>query len=235
MNRQNEKKISWCDATVNPVMGCPGLCGAKFDDEGKMVEEPWCYAYKQNKRFKWLDDFSKPQFFPERLKEFESKKPKSIFIDSMSDIGAWKQEWFDEMINAIRNNPQHNYITLTKQPRRLNELTKNMSVTDLGNLFFGVSVTKQFDMSKLWWGIEFLSIEPILEPIDINVPEISSVDLIIIGAQTGNRKDKVIPQKQWIDDIVKQADERKVKVFMKESLRRLMGADFRQDKLIWQI
>ena len=59
--------------------------------------------------------------------------------------------------------------------------------------------------------------------------------MIIIGAETGNRKGKVIPQKQWIDDIVKQADERKVKVFMKESLRQLMGKDFRQDRLIWEV
>ena len=36
-------------------------------------------------------------------------------------------------------------------------------------------------------------------------------------------------------EALKLKDERKVKVFMKESLRRLMGADFRQDKLIWEV
>lgn len=58
---------------------------------------------------------------------------------------------------------------------------------------------------------------------------------VIIGAETGNRKNKVIPQKKWIDDIVNACDYRGVRVFMKESLRKIMGEDFRQDKLIWQI
>ena len=222
MNIQNENKISWADVTINPVVGCKNRC-------------PYCYARKINDRFHFVPDFTKPVFFPERLKQFNSKKPKSIFIDSMSDIGFWEQDWFDKTINTIRNNPQHNFIALTKQPHGLNELTKKTFVTDLNNLFFGVSVTEQFDMSRLWWGIEFLSIEPILEPIDINVPEIASVDLIIIGAETGNRKDKVIPQKEWIDSLVRQANEHRIRVFMKESLKSIMGDDFRQDKLIWSV
>jgi protein gp37 len=231
MNRQNEKKISWCDATVNPVMGCPRLCGAKFDDEGKMIEEPWCYAYKQNKRFKWLDDFSKPQFFPERLKEFESKKPKAIFIDSMSDIEFWQPEWEEEIWAAMEKNPQHNYIMLTK--------THNWFERRPANWYIGATIDTQKRHDEFWLPLyDFLSIEPILEPIKLNESEISNpifLKQIIIGAQTGNRKDKVIPQKQWIDDIVRQADRYRIRVYMKESLRRLMGKDFRQDRLIWEV
>ena len=76
-------------------------------------------------------------------------------------------------------------------------------------------------------------------------------EVIIIGAETGNRKNKVIPQKKWIDNIVRSAELfnesfRKsaimqkngwyeVKIFMKDSLREIMGEDFRQDKLPWEI
>ena len=56
---------------------------------------------------------------------------------------------------------------------------------------------------------------------------------VIIGAETGNRKNKVIPKKEWVDDIVRQCDENEIKVFMKESLQEIMGDDFRQDKLPW--
>jgi len=59
--------------------------------------------------------------------------------------------------------------------------------------------------------------------------------LIIIGAETGSRKGKVIPKKEWIDSLVKQADRFGVKVFMKNSLRGIMGADFRQDRLPWTV
>ena len=43
------------------------------------------------------------------------------------------------------------------------------------------------------------------------------------------RKNKVIPKNEWIDNIVNICRERKVPVFMKESLRDLMGNDFIQE------
>ena len=81
---------------------------------------------------------------------------------------------------------------------------------------------------------DFLSVEPILEPIDLSVLNYNLyIKTVIVGAKTGNKKEKVIPKKEWIDDIVKKCDEAGIKVFMKESLRELMGDDFRQDKLPW--
>lgn len=79
-----------------------------------------------------------------------------------------------------------------------------------------------------------MSIEPILE--QIIIPDnynISCVKQIIVGAETGNRRGKIVPKKEWIESLVKQADEHHIRVFMKESLRGLMGNDFRQDTLIW--
>lgn len=52
---------------------------------------------------------------------------------------------------------------------------------------------------------------------------------IIIGAETGNRKGRVKPEREWIDHIVKNADENGIPVFMKESLREIMGTNFRQE------
>lgn len=60
------------------------------------------------------------------------------------------------------------------------------------------------------------------------------ISAIIIGAETGNRKNKVKPSVDWVNNLVKQADAAGVQVFMKESLRPIMGADFRQDPLPWQ-
>lgn len=63
----------------------------------------------------------------------------------------------------------------------------------------------------------------------------NALKLVIIGAETGTRKEKVIPQKDWVDCIVESADLYGIKVFMKESLRGIMGDDFRQDILPWQV
>ncbi len=218
----NKTKIDWCDCTINPVIGCKNGC-------------PYCYAERLNKRFGFIPNWKEPQFFPERLKQLNSKTPKTIFMDSMSDVGHWNKDWGETIRKAILSNPQHAYIFLTKnlifgsviQPIRLEP-----------NIFCGRSVTKQSDLWHMGGeGYEFLSIEPLLEKInlpDFDIrPAMRTLKAIIIGAETGNRKDKIIPKKEWVLSLVKYCNKRHIKVFMKESLRELMGDDFRQDKLPW--
>ena len=217
-----ETKIDWCDCTINPVVGCKGNC-------------EWCYANKLNDRFHFVSDFHDPQFFPERLEELKSKKPKAIFMDSMSDVGYWHDEWVLKTREAMENNMQHKYIFLSKR------YTGRLAIRSMlgGHCYFGISITNErqaFSYSTYREPADFLSVEPILEPIRLVNDECNTkVKLIIIGAETGNRKGKVIPKKAWIEDIVAFCDKWQIKVFMKESLRKIMGADFRQDKLLWEI
>lgn len=213
-------KIDWCDSTINCVYGCPNNC-------------KYCYGNVMNNRFHFCKDWKVPEWKPEHLKDFYSKKPKSIFIDSMSDIGTWKQEWFNAVGKAINDNPQHKYIALTKRLDRFLDIMNRADVGFVHNLYFGTSITTQEQADKIDEIPDFFSIEPILEP--IKIPDNKFPVVLIIGAETGNRKGKVIPQKEWIDNIVKQADTHCCIVFMKKSLRKIMGKDFRQDKLPWEI
>lgn len=226
-------KIEWCDATVNPVIGCTFGC-------------PFCYARKLNTRFGWVEDFSKPEFRPEQLKHLYSKKPKRIFMNSMSDIADWKEEWVREVEKAILDNPQHQYLFLTKRPKNL--AVKCLIDNRNHNVWYGVSITKKEEISRtdyLPLGYNcFISIEPLLAPLYLKderyvfVHNYLSIKWVIIGAETGNRKGKVIPEKKWVDDIVKDiqshndyidstGDERMQKdkkcIFMKESLLPIMG------------
>ncbi|MFA5625510.1 MAG: DUF5131 family protein [Bradymonadales bacterium] len=221
----NKTKIDWCDATINPVVGCSRGC-------------EYCYARKINDRFHIVPDFSKPQFFPERLKQFGSKKPKSIFVNSMSDAAEWSDEFIEATCDAMKNNPQHNYIFLSKDFEKLadgfNDYAREKGLNKLEDrLFLGLT----FEGGDFYLGDyrpDFYNFEPLLNRIDF-IDDIcgEGCALIIIGAETGNRHEKIIPHKEWIDDIVREADRCGIPVFMKESLRNIMGADFRQDKLIW--
>lgn len=226
-------KIDWCDSTINCVYGCPNNCD-------------YCYGNVMNKRFHFCKYWKVPEWKPDHLKDFYSKKPKSIFIDSMSDIGTWKQEWLAEVLKAIAQNTQHKYIALTKTS--LDNLLRKISdynyLFSKGNskglLFIGKSVTTQAQVDNMLGNNDlahFLSIEPILEPLDLTdfLNYCHECKTLIIGAETGNRKGKVIPQKEWIESLVEQADKHNCAVFMKESLRKIMGDDFRQDKLPWEI
>ena len=51
------------------------------------------------------------------------------------------------------------------------------------------------------------------------------VDWIIIGAETGRNKNKIVPELQWIKDIVVKADYNSVPVFMKDSLVPIVGEE----------
>lgn len=161
------------------------------------------------------------------------KKPRTVFVCSMADLfGDWvPDEWIKDVFEACAKAPQHRYLFLTKNPMRYVGLYKKRILPVKDRYWYGTTTTKpgQPFFSTDVKGVNpyiFQSIEPILEPFG----EIAVFpDWVIIGAETGNRKGKIAPKKAWIDEIAQQAQERRVPVFMKESLRGLMGDDFRQE------
>ena len=79
----------------------------------------------------------------------------------------------------------------------------------------------------------FVSFEPLLYDIGAHIGS-SGGDWLIIGAETGNRKGKTVCKREWVEHIVEYADKAGKPVFMKESLRKIMGADFRQE-FPWEV
>lgn len=96
----------------------------------------------------------------------------------------------------------------------------------------------------------FVSIEPILTDV-MELPGYSGdgsalgeaiadnkyaghIEWFIVGAETGNRKGKVVPERAWIMKILEACRKAGKPLFMKESLRELMGADFVQE-FPWEV
>lgn len=100
------------------------------------------------------------------------------------------------------------------------------------NFWFGSSVTKLSD--RYTWSTEkkfhwFLSVEPILEdlgPMDADAPK---PEWIIVGAETGRRKDKVIPKREWIEGLLKECRKYDIPIFMKSSLAEIWGEPLIQE------
>lgn len=240
MNKQGENGIGWCTYTWNPVTGC--LHGCEYCYARKIAErfgrdtpETGCYLYpvadKDMTPYPW--GFA-PTLHTYRLADPQKiKKPQNIFVCSMADLfGDWvPDEWIQTVFKACEAAPQHRYLFLTKNPGRLCSLANMKNLPVAQNYWYGTTITAKHSVRfpGRFQDNTFISIEPLMEMMDVGLGSFGSAKWIIVGAETGNRKGKVVPEKEWVDNIVEAAGITHAAVFMKESLRSLMGDDFRQE------
>lgn len=249
-------KIDWCDATWNPVTGCLHGCeycyarriaerfGSNqmpiFTDYPVLDKPVRSVGFDGEKIQPYPFDFT-PTFHRYKLDTpHHWKKPRNIFVCSMADLfGEWvPDEWIREIVEACDAAPQHRYMFLTKDPKRYAEL-RAKDIQPPANSWIGTSATTDTEakeqtlaLSECWnvnanW---FVSVEPLLEPMSSEALEdLSAMHWVIVGAETGNSKNKVIPERKWVDEIVDACAKVGTPLFMKDSLRDLMGNDFQQE------
>jgi protein gp37 len=178
------------------------------------------------------------------------KKPSTVFVGSMCDLfGEWvPDEWIATVFAACAAAPQHRYLFLTKNPHRYAKI----ELPDASNFWFGITLTGASveDYTHSADADVFLSIEPLLG--ELPSYDLSRVKWVIIGAETGNRRGKITPKREWVEHIVNDSDAAGVPVLMKRGellnaksvkagkeepryfMRELMGAEFRQD-FPWEV
>lgn len=235
----DKTKIDWCDSTWNPVTGCfhdCEYCYARGIAERFGGKQKYANIFEENEPVIGVDgkvlayphSFS-PTLLRYRLNDYIGKKGRNIFVCSMADLfGSWVPDsWIEEVFKACEKAPQHNYLFLTKNPGRYVELINNTDffVKTKGNMWFGYSYTGK--ESKQWWNPDyniFASVEPILEPI-----EIPRCKWLIVGAETGRRKYKVIPKREWIEHLVYYCGKWNIPLFMKSSLADIWGEPLIQE------
>lgn len=179
-----------------------------------------------------------PTFHRYRLGEYEKKKGRTIFVCSMADLfGAWVPDsWIDEVFAACKKAPQHRYLFLTKNPQRYVELATDGKLPAKDNMWYGTTTTTP-DEHFFWGGAchTFVSIEPILRDYSGEVRGMCDTfaQWVIVGAETGKRKDKIIPEKSWIDAIAKTCEKGNIALFMKDSLIPIVGEDNMRREFPW--
>lgn len=196
----NKTNIEWTDYTWNPVTGCENNCW-------------YCYVQRLAQRWGYS---TKPTFHKDRLKQpLNAKSGRKIFVCSTADLfGKWvPDEWIIQILNIVKQRPDLTFQFLTKNPRRYH------SFQFPENCWLGCTVTKGnaeiFSLSTEK-RIRFVSLEPLLGPIKF---KFAPFDWIIIGAMTGANKNKYSPKIDWINDIIKYADNKNIPVFIKNNLK----------------
>lgn len=204
--------------SLNPVNGCTAGC-------------TYCFAKRINDRFKITPDFEVPVFFENRLKQITSTRNRQVFfMTSMSDFSGWKTEWRSKVFQHLAKHPKHDYLFLTKFPEKIN------FETDLDSAWIGVTITAKSEMKRieaLQNNIKaknyFLTFEPLFS--DVWEIDLTNIKWVVIWTETGNRKWKITAQKDWILNIAKQAKEKNIPVFMKDTLLNIVGEENMLQKL----
>ena len=229
-NKQDNASIEWAQWSWNPITGCKHDC-------------PYCYARDIAKRFYpqgfetsiYPCRFSAPVNTKVPSKAEEDTAYRNVFTGSMADIfGRWvPEEWITMVIDRVRDNPQWNFLFLTKFPQRVHEFGEMP-----GNAWMGTTVDCQERVAnaekafaKMGGGIKWLSIEPMLTPLKFT--RLDLFDWVVIGGASKSAQTPAwVPPFDWIADLHAQAREAGCAVYHKDNLG--MGDEMRLKEFPWE-
>ena len=174
-----------------------------------------------------------PTFHPNRLDDpLKVKKPSRIFVGSSGDL--WGKfiptDWIHQILEIVKKCPQHTFQFLTKNPSRYVEF----NFPD--NCWIGTTIDTQAradanldDFKKAEAEIKFISFEPLLEEINV---DLRGIDWIIIGGCTGDNKDlPTYPNKLWVNKLRSQCLLLDIPIFIKNNAGlKNISKDFPKEK-----
>lgn len=196
-------KIEWSDATWNPVAGCTKV-GPGCDN---------CYAERFAERWRGVDGHPYEfgfdlRLWPSRLLQpLCWKKPRMIFVNSMSDLFQKEipRHFIDQVFDTMESADWHIYQVLTKRSslmlKYVEERYDGRKVPT--HIWLGVSVENRAHigrirhLQKINSEARFISFEPLLGAIgDV---DLSGVAWAIVGGESGPRARPM--QGEWATEI----------------------------------
>lgn len=211
-----QSNIEWTEMTWNPTTGCDKIsAGCKF-----------CYAEVMSKRLqamgveKYKNNFEITIHENELKTPYTWKKPKVIFVNSMSDLfhKDVPVEFIQKVFKVMNENPQHVFQVLTKRADILSYYDSEGWLEWSHNIWMGVSVenstfAKRIDfLRRTNARVKFLSCEPLIGPLpNLNL---QGIDWVIVGGESGRTPRRM--KEEWVADIKSQCLEAKVAFFFKQ-------------------
>jgi protein gp37 len=146
------------------------------------------------------------------------KKPKLIFVNSMSDLfhEDLPISCIEEVFNVMNKANWHIFQILTKRAEVLHSITSQFEWTD--NIWMGVSIENndyvyRAELLKTCPAkVKFLSLEPLLGPLpDLNL---TGIDWVIVGGESGPNARPI--DKSWVIEIRDMCLSQNVPFFFKQ-------------------
>lgn len=211
-----QSNIEWTEMTWNPTTGCDKVSpGCKF-----------CYAEVMAKRLKamgvekYKDEFALRIHENELMTPYTWKKPKVVFVNSMSDLfhDAVPIPFIQKVFRVMKENPQHVFQVLTKRADVLCYYDSEGWLEWSHNIWMGVSVENKTFAHRIDLlretnaRVKFLSCEPLIGELpNLNL---KGIDWVIVGGESG-RKPRLM-KTEWVTDIRNQCQQANVAFFFKQ-------------------
>lgn len=207
-------KIEWTESTWNPSTGCTKI------SEGCAN----CYAEVMSRRLKamglekYKDGFNLVCHYNELPLPYTWKKPRIIFVNSMSDLFHENMpfEFIKAVFKVMNECPMHTFQVLTKRGDILEKYYTLLDWTP--NIWMGVTVENEKvlyridSLRKVPAFIKFLSVEPLISAIpNLNL---LNIDWVIVGGESGSKSRAI--KEEWVLDIKNQCEKIQIPFFFKQ-------------------
>ena len=206
--------IEWTNATWNPVTGCTKISqGCKN-----------CYAERMAVRLQAMGQPNYVNGFRVTLQEhmldlpLSWKKPKLVFVNSMSDLFHVKvpTEFIQRVFAVMERASSHTFQVLTKRADRLRQIAADLPWP--ANVWMGVSVENEDvawridELREVPAAVRFLSLEPLIGPLpSLNL---DGIHWAIVGGESGHGARPMDPE--WVREIRNQCRQARVPFFFKQ-------------------
>ncbi len=187
-------EIEWCDSTFNPWIGCtrvgPGCdnCYAAVSTPSRAMGIKWGAA--EDRKRTSSSTWSQPMKWERNAQAFQAEhgRRQRVFCASLADVfdNGVPPAWRAELFALIAATPSLDWLLLTKRIGNVAKMIEAPGMQKCGlppNVWLGATVVNQLeadrDIPKLLAvpaRVRFLSVEPMLAPIDLTRVMRSSTD-----------------------------------------------------------
>ena len=225
-----QTNISWCHHTFNPWIGCQNVSPGCDN----------CYAEA------WANRFGKVQWGPqaERIltsdtnwraplrwdkQAREAGERRRVFCASLADVfdNAVPESWRLRLFEMVAKTRHLDWLLLTKRPQQIPALRFIADISP--NVWLGTTTENQAEFDRRlphltchYPTVRFLSVEPMLGPVDISA-HAHRIDWIICGGESGPERRPM--NLDWARQLRDQCAEYGIPFWFKQGNHRLPGHD----------
>jgi protein gp37 len=221
--------IEWCDHTYKPWIGCAKVspacdfCSAEAQEDRRYGRVAW-----GGPRRRTSDATRRAPYRWNRVAAVAGER-RRVFCMSFGDFwdNQVPDEWRTEALNIIRQCHHIDWLILTKRPQNIAKMLPTDWRSDgWPHVWLGVTVET---MLEAQWRIpillnvparvHWLSVAPLLEPLDLRKWLGRGVDWIVVGGETGSKNARYM-EPDWARDLRDQCCETGATMFLTQMWKR---------------